>query len=311
MALQFELPHRRRRRRPRQPAAGVGGVERRRAGRQCELDHDETGGLNRDGRDRRPRARPSTRCRCSHERARRLAAGPDRRGRRGPADLQLARRSSTASAARPSAARPTASHAELVRNEAVGESDGTPGQVFRTARVPVLLGGAPVVLQSHVRRGLAGLDTRSPTSPTAAPTTATSCSTRCTARSPSARPSAQPDGTTTSYGCGPAARAPQLRMRSYTVGGGRGGNVARARRSTLLRTSIPYVSGVDNRYPAQGGVDGETLEEAKARGPDRAADRAAAPSPPRTTSCSRKQAAPEVARVQVPHRPARAPTPGR
>ena len=44
-------------------------------------------------------------------------------------------------------------HAELVPNEPVGSSDGTPGQRFRTLRAPVLAGGGPVVLESTSEEG--------------------------------------------------------------------------------------------------------------------------------------------------------------
>jgi hypothetical protein len=35
----------------------------------------------------------------------------------------------------------------------------------------------------------------------------------------------------------------------------------------VLKTSIPYVSRVENRSPAIGGAEAETLDDAKARGP--------------------------------------------
>ena len=35
----------------------------------------------------------------------------------------------------------------------------------------------------------------------------------------------------------------------------------------MLKTSVPYVARVENRAPAVGGADGETLEDAKVRGP--------------------------------------------
>ncbi len=55
-------------------------------------------------------------------------------------------------------------------------------------------------------------------------------------------------------------------MPSYRSGGGRAGNVARGAVS-VLKTSIPYVSRVENRRPAAGGVDGEDVASAKVRGP--------------------------------------------
>jgi predicted phage baseplate assembly protein len=85
-------------------------------------------------------------------------------------------------------------------------------------------------------------------------------------------------------------------MAMYTVGGGSGGNVAR-RTITVLRTAIPYVSRVENREAAQGGVDGETLEEAKGRGPIVLRTRSRAVTA-EDYELLTKQAAPEVARVK-------------
>ena len=75
----------------------------------------------------------------------------------------------------------------------------------------------------------------------------------------------EPDGTFTQYGGIPPAGA-VLRVGAYRTGGGRRGNVAR-RAIGMLRSSIPFVAGVENRKPARGGVDGEDLTSAKLRGP--------------------------------------------
>jgi predicted phage baseplate assembly protein len=104
----------------------------------------------------------------------------------------------------------------------------------------------------------------------------------------------QEDGTVRAYGGRPAAGA-TLRIRAYRTGGGRIGNVA-AHAIRHLRASIPAIASVDNRRAALGGVDGETLEEAKARGPLllRTRDRAVTASDYEHLT---KEAAPEVARV--------------
>jgi len=57
-----------------------------------------------------------------------------------------------------------------------------------------------------------------------------------------------------------------LRLDAYRTGGGQAGNVARGQ-VRVLKTSIPYVSRVENRSPAIGGAEAETLNDAKARGP--------------------------------------------
>ena len=55
-------------------------------------------------------------------------------------------------------------------------------------------------------------------------------------------------------------------MSEYRVGGGSGGNIARGQ-IRVLKTSVPYVARVENRDAASGGVEGETVENAKLRGP--------------------------------------------
>jgi predicted phage baseplate assembly protein len=58
----------------------------------------------------------------------------------------------------------------------------------------------------------------------------------------------------------------QLYVTGYRYGGGRRGNVA-ADRLTVLHTSIPFVAAVTNLDSSSGGVDAETIENAKIRGP--------------------------------------------
>jgi len=105
----------------------------------------------------------------------------------------------------------------------------------------------------------------------------------------------QVDGTYDQYGWVPP-KGVDMRMSMYTVGGGSGGNVAR-RTISILRTAIPYVSRVENREPAQGGVDGETLDEAKSRGPIVLRTRSRAVTA-EDYELLTKQAAPEIARVK-------------
>lgn len=67
------------------------------------------------------------------------------------------------------------------------------------------------------------------------------------------------------YGAVPPSGA-QLWVTGYRYGGGRRGNVG-ARVLTSLRTTLPSVAEVYNLDPATGGVDAETVENAKLRGP--------------------------------------------
>ena len=73
------------------------------------------------------------------------------------------------------------------------------------------------------------------------------------------------DGSVLQFGAVPA-KAAIVQLQSYRTGGGSRGNVAPGA-ITISRSSIPYVSSVENRRAAAGGVDGETVEEAKVRGP--------------------------------------------
>jgi predicted phage baseplate assembly protein len=75
----------------------------------------------------------------------------------------------------------------------------------------------------------------------------------------------EPDGSVRYYGKVPEKGA-AIRIREYRTGGGRQGNVARGN-ITQLRDQVPFVSEVSNRRGALGGGDGETMENAKVRGP--------------------------------------------
>ncbi len=73
------------------------------------------------------------------------------------------------------------------------------------------------------------------------------------------------DGTTRRYGLVPPAAAP-LRIPEYRVGGGVRGNV-RATAVHVPRSPLPGVRRVENRHPAAGGLDPETVDQAVARVP--------------------------------------------
>ena len=73
------------------------------------------------------------------------------------------------------------------------------------------------------------------------------------------------DGRVRQHGAVPEVDA-QVHVTGYRYGGGRRGNVA-AGRLTELRTTVPFVAGVTNPQAATGGVDAETIENAKARAP--------------------------------------------
>ncbi|MFC9491521.1 putative baseplate assembly protein, partial [Streptomyces hydrogenans] len=102
------------------------------------------------------------------------------------------------------------------------------------------------------------------------------------------------DGTVRHFGDVPEKGA-AVRVRAYRTGGGVRGNVAR---STLrvLRGTVPFVARVENRRPALGGVDGETVDSARVRGPLtlRTLQRAVVP---RDYELLAREVAPDAARV--------------
>lgn len=73
----------------------------------------------------------------------------------------------------------------------------------------------------------------------------------------------QQDGSVRYYGHTPESGC-TVRIARYQVGGGREGNVD-AGSISVLRSSIPFVSKVENIQPAVGGVDAESIDDVKAR----------------------------------------------
>ncbi|WP_042403378.1 putative baseplate assembly protein [Streptacidiphilus carbonis] len=184
-------------------------------------------------------------------------------------------------------------HAETVRDEALGESTGLPGQRLRLARAPVVGDTPPLHLQVAENDGwtdweavphfaASGPGDRHFTLDTATGELAFGTAVR------------EPDGSLRQYGAVPPKGA-VIRARRYRTGGGRAGNVARGA-IQVVRNSVPYVSEVVNREAATGGVDAETVAEAKARAPItlRAQDRAVTL---RDYEELARRAAPETARI--------------
>ncbi|MBD9726750.1 putative baseplate assembly protein [Streptomyces caniscabiei] len=187
----------------------------------------------------------------------------------------------------------TVVHAETVYDEALGESTGLPGQRLRLAHFPVVGDTPPVLLQTAEHDGWTDWDV--------VPSFAASTSydrhitldsaTGEIAFGPAVR---EPDGSLRQYGA-VAPKGAVIRAVRYRTGGGRAGNVARGA-IRVLRTSVPYVSEVVNREAARGGVDAETVEEAKVRAPItlRAQERAVTL---RDYEELARRAAPETARI--------------
>jgi predicted phage baseplate assembly protein len=185
-------------------------------------------------------------------------------------------------------------HAETIDGELLGLSEGVPAQRFTTERSPIVPGDGPRVLEvggpdgwqewsEVVHFADSGpdddhfvLDAISGT----------------VELGPAVR---ERDGSLTQRGAVPR-KGSMLRLRSYRTGGGAAGNVTRGALS-VLKASIPFVSRVENRRPARGGVDPESLENARVRGPMllRTGSRAVTAEDYEHLA---KEAAPDVARVR-------------
>jgi predicted phage baseplate assembly protein len=158
-----------------------------------------------------------------------------------------------------------ARHSMRIDVEALGTSDGTPGQTFTLSRFPVLPRRPGETLEvendegefepwtevtdfgsSTERDGHFMVDDASGT----------------VTLGPLIR---SPGGRDHQYGkVPPAGRA--LRFSRYWSGGGLVGNVG-AQTITVLKTAIPYVAWVTNYTPSLGGTESEDIEHVKMRGP--------------------------------------------
>jgi predicted phage baseplate assembly protein len=163
-------------------------------------------------------------------------------------------------------ARIPAMHATRRPAELLGESDGTPGQSFRVRSAPVL--------------ALAGDETLEVLPPRASDWERWELRDSFAASGPD-DPHFRLDAASGEVQLGPAVnsgdgswrgygRVPPkgslVRMSGYRTGGGRRGNLA-AGTLHVLKSSIPGVAGVTNPAAATGGVDGETLDDARRRAP--------------------------------------------
>jgi predicted phage baseplate assembly protein len=259
----------------------------------CELDSDSTGGLNRDGdvvihvpHDHVVSLIAKQRAGWLRARVTDLAEGqpaysasPNIKG------LEAITIGGTVDVV----------NAELVTDEEIGISEGVPGQRFLLKRGPLVPGDDDPVLEVA---GDEGWDewTYAPDFAASGPDDkhfTVDLSTGEVRLGPAVRLA---DGALRRYGAVPVKGA-HLRLAQYRTGGGRKGNVS-ARAISVLKSSIPFVSRVENRRPARGGVDGEDIENAKVRGPIRLRARGRAVTTEDYEQLAR-EAAPEVARVRA------------
>ncbi len=158
----------------------------------------------------------------------------------------------------------TAEHAERFPGEQIGRSDGGPGQTFGVSRHPVLPRVDSEVVEV-VDGDTATVWTEVEDFSESGPRdrhVVWDDSTGVVHFGPRVR---YPDGSVRQHGAVPRDGS-TIRVTAFRSGGGARGNVG-ARTLTLMRSSVPYVSGAVNLLPATGGVDAETVAEAKVRGP--------------------------------------------
>ena len=175
-----------------------------------------------------------------------------------------------------------AHNAELAPPEALGVSDGTPGQVFSVRRRPVLRRSPEESVQVVTLSPEDGAERIETWTEVVHFAHAGEADRVFTWSGSSGEIRFGPalldrDGRLRQHGAIPPADA-RIRTTGYRHGGGARGNVP-AGKLTVTRTAIPFVRSVTNLDPARGGVDAETVENAKIRGPLtlRSGDRAVTP----------------------------------
>jgi len=258
----------------------------------CEVDRDGTGGLNRDGDLVLHVPKSHTVSVIQQQRAGWLRA----RVLKPEVDQPSYSASPTIKGLSAFTIGGTAEavNAELVENELLGVSEGVPGQRYSLKRRPVVPGGSGAVLEVSDIDGwqewkqVQDFVESKPDDHHFVLDAVTGE----VHLGPGVR---EPDGALRRYGAVPP-KGSRLRIRSYLIGGGRRGNVAR-NSITVLKSSIPYISKLQNRRAAEGGVDGEDIENAKVRGPIvlRTRDRAVTMEDYEHLG---REAAPEVARIR-------------
>lgn len=155
-------------------------------------------------------------------------------------------------------------HADVVEHEVIGMSEGVPGQRMRTSRSPVLPAGDEITVAVATDQGWtrwSQVQHFAASGPLDQHFLLDAVSGEV-CFGPAIR---EADGTVSQHGA-VAPKGAVVQIERYATGGGRIGNVAAGALRTL-KSSIPFVAAVENRFPAVGGVDGEDLDAAKARGP--------------------------------------------
>ncbi len=259
---------------------------------ECEVDRDSTGGFNKPGDvvvhvPRTHVVSVVARQRAGWLRCRAVEPAPDRPFyQRSPKLLSVT--------AATIGGTTEATHADIVRGETIGVSEGVPGQRFAFNRTPVVVGDGTLVVEVATPDGWERW-TEVRSFAESGPEDRHVVLDRVGGEvifGPAIR---QPDGGVRNYGAVPAKSA-AIRVPEYRTGGGLRGNVARGLLQ-VQRDPVPFVSSVTNRAPASGGVPGETVKDAALRGPLvlRTRDRAVTAEDYELLT---REAAPEIARVR-------------
>jgi predicted phage baseplate assembly protein len=157
-----------------------------------------------------------------------------------------------------------AEHSEAISNDIVGKSSGKPDQSFRCKRTPVLPREANETVEvEHDGEFVEWTEVSDFVDSSRDDRHFAWDSFSGEIRfGPLIR---YPDGSMRQHGAVPPEGA-RIRVNSYRTGGGAAGNVG-ANTLIALRTALPYIARVQNLERARGGVDAETVENVKRRGP--------------------------------------------
>lgn len=233
----------------------------------CEVETDTTKGMNSAGRIRLhlPRmGKYSVNKRSLYwvrVRVKDITAAEEREGMQ---PYQLSPRLRQVSAASWGGAT-TAVHAQQIRKEFLGRSDGSAGQRFQLQMFPILQRerGERLTVQVEGQPPQQWTEVSDFSDSAANDRHYTLDSITGELRfGPAVR---QQDGAVKLYGAIPP-RGANLIFERYRFGGGQVGNVQAGILNTL-KTAIPYIARVNNLQPAWGGLDPETLESAMMRAP--------------------------------------------
>jgi predicted phage baseplate assembly protein len=228
----------------------------------CTVYRDTTGGLNRDGQITLlvpPAHEPLTLGgqRAFWLRARVLEPEPGQPTYRASPQIRQIRVDSIGGSV-------TAEHSDRASREVLGTSSGKPDQTFQVGNVPVLPRAHNEVIE--VVTGDAATEWQEvPDFVESGPDDLHYVWNSTTGEVRFGPLIRYPDGSTRQHGAVPREGS-LVAATGYRYGGGAAGNVGPAT-LTNMRTSLPYVDRVENIFSAIGGVDAESVDNAKRRGP--------------------------------------------